>query len=103
LEFEEADIKWFQYVVDNRSGKSTEVSIDIVIGPVADDDTTTVFQAYMAGLYGSSEKAIIKAIEFLEVGNLKNQVCFRRLKAVNRLKWIGADEIWLQGNRLLQL
>jgi hypothetical protein len=99
LEFDSADANWFQYVIENRNGNCVDSATDIVAGPVADDDTTIVFQAYTAGLYGSDEQAICKAIQFLEVGNLKNQICFRSLKAVNQLKWIGADEVWLQNSK----
>lgn len=96
LEFEYADMKWFEYIVGNRKGKQTDDTIDVVVGPVADDDTTIVFQAYMSGLYGVGDNAIKKAIEFLEVGNLKNQICLKSSKAINKVSWTGVDEIWLQ-------
>lgn len=97
LEFSFADLEWFKFVLNNRLGNTNNYNnIDIVIGAVADDDTTVVFQSYMNGAYGEGENAIIKAIQFLEVKNLKNQFCFKTLNSINKIKWIGAEEIWIK-------
>lgn len=90
-EFKTADIEWLDFVVFNRTHAGKQHPYDIVIGPVADDDTNIVIQAYMNGVYGNPDYPTVKSyvISLLEPENLKNQIYIGTDRAVSRLTYIG--------------
>ena len=90
LVFTSPNEDWLDFVVMNRNNLSriNTHQYDIVIGPVADDDTMVVIENYMAGVYapfGSTAKA--KVIEYLEPEKLKNQIALCTAKAVAAVKY----------------
>jgi len=82
-EFMEADMEWMQFVLDNRKSRERAHEYDIVIGPTADDDTSTVLKAYFGGFYGDvgSEDAVLIALKMIEAEKLPPQVYFARNEA----------------------
>lgn len=91
LIFSEANEDWLDFIVENRINYSriNTHKYDVVIGPVADDDTQVVIENYIAGLYehyGHLAKEM--AMKFLEPWKLKNQVALCTQAAVDRVKYI---------------
>ncbi len=100
FEFENTDLSWLNCVVGNRRKQFKYLAekwtnYDILSGKVADDDTSTVINAYLLGIYGEigSEKAGTTAITNLEPENLKNQLCFKTNKALKKLKFIKSEKV----------
>lgn len=101
--FDNADEEWLHCVVGHRKYGSfpDEISkwekYDLIIGKIANDNTNLVITAYMDGVYGEvgSDKADRLAISFLEPENLKNQYCFRTEQAIQRLQYLGCEEVKL--------
>ena len=102
FEFDEPDSEWLHCVVGYRKGSHSLRTekwdpFDIVAGKIANDNTNLVITTYMDGLYGEvgSTRADQIAIGFLEPQNLKDQVCFRTVKALECLKYIGNKSVRL--------
>lgn len=55
LIFETANGDWLDYVVKNRRSNNSTDDYDMVIGPVANDNTLPVIDNYMAGVYTKEE------------------------------------------------
>ena len=84
LTFERADSRWLKYTVGNRKTSGDNDAFDIVIGPVANDRTSGVIAAYIAGLYDETE-----AIRRLLPQKLKNQYAFKTERALRYLSFCG--------------
>jgi hypothetical protein len=89
--FDRADIRWLDYIKENRTNSSRRnlYNFDLVIGPVADDDTQIVIENYIDGAYrhfGHLEK--VKVIEMLEPRKLKNQIALCTPKAIAAIKYV---------------
>ena len=102
FEFENTDLNWLNCVVGNRRKKFGHlaekwIDYDVLSGKVANDDTSTVINAYLLGIYGEigSDNAGKTAISNLESENLKNQLCFRTEKALKKLKFVKSEKIRL--------
>lgn len=100
--FESTDLNWLNCIVGNRRRRYKLLAekwkeYDVLSGKIANDDTSTVINAYLLGIYGEigSEKAGNTAISNLEPENLKNQLCFRTEKALKRLCFIKSEKISL--------
>lgn len=59
---------------------------DVVIGPVADDNTMETIQLYISGVLTAKE-----AVERLRYNKVNNQVSFHTKKALAYLRFIGRD------------
>lgn len=99
-EFKSTDLEWLNCVVGNRRKQFIHLAdkwcgYDILSGKVANDDTSTVINAYLLGLYGEigSENAGKIAIANLEPENLKNQLCFKTEKSIEKLHFINSEKI----------
>lgn len=99
-EFKSTNIDWLNCVVGNRRKQFKRLSenwknYDIISGKVANDDTSTVINAYLLGLYGKigTDVAAMTAIANLEPENLKNQLCFRTEKAIEKLQFVKSEKI----------
>ena len=79
------DEDWLEYVFDNRHLKSIENDWDVVLGPVADDQTMTTL-----GLYLSGQIKAYMAIEMLLPQKLKDQYCFKTEAALSCLHFMEA-------------
>ncbi len=80
LVFKKPNKKWFRYVCANRKGMAKAEKYDIVIGPVADDQTIRTINNYFSGYF--SEKI---ALQLLLPQRLKNQYTFKTEKALEFL------------------
>lgn len=50
-QFEAADEEWLNFVVKNRRGETPEISADMYIGPVADDNVYQSIRFFETGVY----------------------------------------------------
>jgi len=80
LKFANAEKKWLQYVSNNRNSEGYSDSVDLVIGPVANDRTMFVLQMYFSGIYDEDE-----TIKRLLTQNLHNQYSFKTERALRHL------------------
>lgn len=79
-QFDAANSEWLKYVSVNRKGNPENLDYDIVIGPVANDDTMPVINLYLKGSYNEEE-----AVRRLLPQNLKDQYAFKTEKALQFL------------------
>lgn len=82
LKFDRANKKWLEFVAKNRKNKKTDEIVDVIIGPVANDNTMPVITLYLRGYYNSDE-----AIKRLLTQKLKDQVVFKTLNSLKHLKF----------------
>ena len=81
--FSEFNEEWLDMVSKNRMNGGIQHDYDVVIGPVADDNTMSTIQRYMDGAITSDE-----AIKKLKYAKMSNQVSFHTEKAIETLyKW----------------
>lgn len=85
LKFENANIKWLKFVSKNRKMESIDESYDIIIGPVANDNTMPVINSYLDGTYDEEE-----AIERLLTQKLTDQFVFKTDLALKSLHFLEA-------------
>lgn len=81
LEFKEPDISWLKFISANRKNQFIVDKWDIVIGPVANDNTMPVINLYLKGDYDEEE-----AIKRLLPQKLKDQYTFKTEKSLAVLK-----------------
>ncbi len=81
--FDDLSIEWLEMIKENRSHGGISHDCDILIGPVANDDTRVTISRYMSEIYTPEE-----AIERLEFAKVNNQVTFHTDRVVKALKFI---------------
>ena len=81
--FDGLDTEWLEFIKINRSLGGLHHKYDVVIGPVADDNTMETVQLYMSGILNTSE-----AVERLRYSKVNNQISFHTKKALQYLKFI---------------
>jgi len=84
LRFENANVVWLRYVAANRKGGAAEEEYDVVIGPVANDQTMPIITLFLDGFYNEEE-----TIKRLLPQNLKDQYTFKTEKALSMLRCTG--------------
>ena len=82
LQFDEPDEAWFDFVLANRTSKPFASDFDLVIGPVANDQTILTFDLYLEGLLTKSA-----ALADLLPQRLTDQYAFRTQAALAWLKF----------------
>ena len=87
-DFKAADKDWLKFVTDNRKGVYIGKKNDIVIGPVANDNTMPVINNYMSGVI-DEEIALI----LLKPQKLSNQYAFLTERGISLLKFIGGEYV----------
>lgn len=87
--FEKADKEWLRFILQNRKCNGCMHDYDIVIGPTADAETTTIINEYYDELEesGYSDEVCDKVIAELKPENLPKQYFFRTPEAVNTLSF----------------
>lgn len=78
--FDSLSKEWLEFIKLNRSKGGTQHDFDVVIGPVADDNTMQTVQLYLLGTITSEE-----AVERLKFNDVNNQVSFHTEKAISKL------------------
>ena len=71
-----------EFIKENRSKGGIQHNYDVVIGPVADDNTMETIQLYIAGILKPEE-----AVERLRYNKVNNQVSFHTIQALNYLSF----------------
>ena len=71
---------------------------DVISGKIANDDTNTTIMAYMGNVFGKmgSESADKVCIGLLIPERLKDQFCFRSVKALSKLKYLKSEKVSLE-------
>lgn len=88
LRFDSPNTEWLRYVSSNRKNMNFGDCRDIVVGPVANDNTMPVLNLYLKGDYDEDE-----AIKRLLPQKLKDQYVFKTEEAVSILKLVEVIEI----------
>lgn len=78
--FHALDAEWLEFIKNNRLNGGIQHSYDVVIGPVADDNTMENVQLYMSGILKTEE-----AVDRLRYNKVNNQVSFHTQKALKHL------------------
>ena len=86
-EFKGLDKEWLNMIKNNRLNGGIQHDYDVVIGPVADDNTMRTVALYVEGIY--DEDMAIKQLKF---SKSNNQVSIHTSKALSKLEFIGRDE-----------
>lgn len=74
---------WLEFIKENRDKGGLQHNFDVVIGPVADDNTMETVQLYIANILTAKE-----AVERLQYNKVNNQVSFHTEKALKYLKLV---------------
>ena len=82
LHFVKADRAWLDYITGYRKGLALPDDYELVIGPVANDQTTQTLTLYLDG-YLDAERAL----ELLLPQRLKDQYTFRTAAGIALLQW----------------
>ena len=82
LRFDTPDGEWLDYVTANRMEADRTDDWDIVIGPVANDNTMTVLNMYFNGDYSKDE-----AVRRLLTQKLNDQYAIKTVAALNALEF----------------
>lgn len=80
LRFENANVEWLRYIASNRKGIAPADQYDVVIGPVANDQTMPTITLFLDGFYDEEE-----TIKRLLPQNLKDQYTFKTVKVLSKL------------------
>lgn len=79
--------EWLEFIKENRAKGGLPHDYDVVIGPVADDNTMETVQLYIAGVLTANE-----AVERLRYNQVNNQISFHTPKALQCLKLIRREQ-----------
>ena len=82
--FDALNKEWLEFIKENRSKGGLQHNYDVVIGPVADDNTMETVQLYISGILTVSE-----AVDRLKYNQVNNQVSFHTEKALLSIKPVG--------------
>ncbi len=102
--FEKADTNWLHCIAAHRKNKlfidveQEMEKYDIIAGKIADDATNTTLTAYLGGAFGKvgDTEADNLCIKLLLPNKLENQYCFKTEAAIDCLKFIGGEKIWMK-------
>lgn len=84
--FHALDKEWLEFIKENRSKGGLQHNFDIVVGPVADDETMETVQLYLANILSAEE-----AVTRLRYNKVNNQVSFHTEKALECLNFSRRD------------
>lgn len=86
--FHALDEEWLEFIKNNRAKGGIQHDYDVVIGPVADDNTMETVQLYMSGILKAGE-----AVERLRYSKVNNQVSFHTPLALKQLRFESRKEV----------
>ena len=78
--FDSANSDWLNFVCTNRTNRTVNDNYDIIIGPVANDNTMPVINLYLSGSYSEEE-----ALKRLLTQRLKDQYTIKTEAAISKL------------------
>ena len=82
IRFESADIHWLRFVTRNRAERIDDSGVDVVTGPVANDNTMPVLNLFFKGAYTEEE-----ALRRLVSQRLKDQYAMKTEAALAVLRF----------------
>ena len=87
--FKEADKEWLRFILQNRKSDGCIHDYDIVVGPTADAETTTIINEYYDEVEesGYSDEVCEKVIAELKPENLPKQYFLGTQKAADTLRF----------------
>ncbi|KIR01172.1 hypothetical protein P261_02870 [Lachnospiraceae bacterium TWA4] len=85
--FNSLDKEWLEFIKENRTKGRLQHKYDVVIGPVADDNTMETVQLYIAGIFSTDE-----AVNRLRYNKVNNQISFHTEESLKYLKFIGRNQ-----------
>lgn len=74
---------WLEFIKNNRIKGGLQHTYDVVIGPVADDNTMETVQLYMTGILKANE-----AVDRLRYNKVNNQISFHTLDGIKALRFV---------------
>lgn len=86
--YDRLSVEWLEMIKNNRKLGGIQHSYDVMIGPVANDNTMVTVNRYIQGVYTAEE-----AISRLEYANVNDQVSFHTKKAVDCLSLVRRYQI----------
>lgn len=86
--FDTLNEEWLEFIKENRIKGGLQHDYDVVIGPVADDNTMETVQLYISDILTGKE-----AVERLRYNKVNNQVSFHTEKSLSCLKLIRRIEL----------
>lgn len=86
--FTALDLQWLEFIKENRVRGGIQHAYDVVIGPVADDNTMETVQLYLSGILKSDE-----AVERLRYNKVNNKVSFHTPLALKHLFLESCEEV----------
>ena len=86
--FPALDKEWLEFIKENRTKGGIQHNYDVVIGPVADDNTMETVQLYLSGIFSAEE-----AVERLRFNKVNNQVSFHTSLALEHLTFESRKEV----------
>lgn len=81
--FDLADMEWLMFVVRNRRGEYTNESVDMHIGPVADDDVYQSIRLFETGVLD-----VEATVKRLKTEKLQDQWTFHTDKMLSYLRYV---------------
>ncbi|MBO5535468.1 MAG: DUF3990 domain-containing protein, partial [Clostridia bacterium] len=98
-----AEVDWVHCVIGHRRNRYFPELVqelkccDIISGKSANDNANATMITYLDGLFGEvgSESADRICIGLLLPERLKDQFCFRTVKALAALTFEGSERVWL--------
>ena len=104
LDVNKRQVDWLHCIAAHRKKKMfIEVEremarYDIIAGKIADDATNATLTAYLAGAFGTAgdKEADDFCIRQLLPNKLKDQYCFKTEAAIECLKFVKGEKIWLK-------
>jgi hypothetical protein len=82
IRFPSPDIHWLRFVSRNRNERIDDSGVDVVAGPVANDNTMPVLNLYFKGAYTEEE-----ALRRLVSQRLKDQYAMKTEAAISVLRF----------------
>ena len=86
--FSSLNQEWLEFIKENRIKGGIQHPYDVVIGPVADDNTMETVQLYLSGILKAEE-----AVERLRYSKVNNQVSFHTPLALEHLTFESRKEV----------
>lgn len=86
--FDKADLEWLKFVTNNRKGIASEISADMYIGPVADDNVYESIRYFETGVFDEEQ-----TIKRLKTEVLQDQWVFHTDKSLSYLKFVEFKEV----------
>ncbi len=88
LRFDRADAAWLDFVAANRSGTAPHTDWDLIIGPVANDQTYPTILLYLDGFVDAET-----TIRNLLTQKLKGQYTFKTERAIELLRCVEVKKL----------